>query len=107
MSPPAIGTGGSVLVSLTPDIGEAGWAECLGFGIESFAKSRRVYAHDGIASFFLNPCRSASAQTGQKLDIYLVDVEGGNAVLFVSPTLESLLMDTGNVGAVAAPRDAG
>ena len=50
---------------------------------------------------------SASAQTGQKLDIYLVDVEGGNAVLFVSPTLESLLMDTGNVGAVAAPRDAG
>src|SRR5215470_18944286 len=49
----------------------------------------------------------ASAQTGQKLDIYLVDVEGGNAVLFVSPTLESLLMDTGNVGAVAAPRDAG
>jgi competence protein ComEC len=49
----------------------------------------------------------ASAQTGRKLDIYLVDVEGGNAVLFVSPTLESLLMDTGNVGAVAAPRDAG
>jgi len=50
---------------------------------------------------------AASAQTGQKLDIYLVDVEGGNAVLFVSPTNESLLMDTGNVGAVAAPRDAG
>jgi competence protein ComEC len=49
----------------------------------------------------------APAQTGQKLDIYVVDVEGGNAVLFVSPTLESLLMDTGNVGAVAAPRDAG
>ena len=48
---------------------------------------------------------AASAQTGQKLDIYLVDVEGGNAVLFVSPTHESLLMDTGNVGAVAAPRD--
>src|SRR5579863_3498815 len=40
------------------------------------------------------------------LDIYVVDVEGGNAVLFVSPTHESLLMDTGNVGAVAAPRDA-
>src|SRR6202166_4526442 len=43
----------------------------------------------------------------QTLDIYVVDVEGGNAVLFVSPTHESLLMDTGNVGAVAAPRDAG
>jgi competence protein ComEC len=43
----------------------------------------------------------------QNLDIYVIDVEGGNAVLFVSPTHESLLMDTGNVGAVAAPRDAG
>ena len=38
----------------------------------------------------------------QTLDIYVIDVEGGNAVLFVSPTHESLLMDTGNVGAVAA-----
>jgi len=57
--------------------------------------------------FFSILAGAASAQTGQKLDIYLVDVEGGNAVLFVSPTLESLLMDTGNVGAVAAPRDAG
>src|SRR5580658_9759372 len=43
----------------------------------------------------------------QNLDIYVIDVEGGNAVLFVSPTHESLLTDTGNVGAVAAPRDAG
>ena len=41
------------------------------------------------------------------LTIYVVDVEGGNATLFVSPTGESLLMDTGNAGAVAAPRDAG
>ncbi len=41
------------------------------------------------------------------LDVYVIDVEGGNAVLFVSPSHESLLMDTGNVGAVAAPRDAG
>ena len=40
------------------------------------------------------------------LDIYLVDVEGGNATLFVSPSGESLLMDTGNGGANAA-RDAG
>ena len=43
----------------------------------------------------------------QTLDIYVIDVEGGNAVLFVSPSHESLLMDTGNVGAVAAARDAG
>src|SRR6476661_1517697 len=40
------------------------------------------------------------------LDIYVVDVEGGNATLFVSPSGESLLIDTGNAGA-AAPRDAG
>jgi competence protein ComEC len=39
------------------------------------------------------------------LDIYVVDVEGGNATLFVSPSGESLLMDTGNGGA-AAVRDA-
>ena len=39
------------------------------------------------------------------LDIYVVDVEGGNATLFVSPSGESLLMDTGN-GGVAAARDA-
>jgi competence protein ComEC len=49
----------------------------------------------------------AVAQTTPTLDIYVIDVEGGNAVLFVSPTHECLLMDTGNVGAVAAPRDAG
>jgi competence protein ComEC len=40
------------------------------------------------------------------LDIYLVDVEGGNATLFVSPEGESLLIDTGNGGA-NAERDAG
>ncbi len=40
------------------------------------------------------------------LDIYVIDVEGGNSTLFVSPSGESLLIDTGNAGA-AAPRDAG
>ena len=51
----------------------------------------------------------AAAQQGAPaatLDIYVVDVEGGNAVLFVSPKGESLLIDTGNAGA-AAVRDAG
>jgi beta-lactamase superfamily II metal-dependent hydrolase len=38
------------------------------------------------------------------LDIYLVDVEGGNATLFVGPSGESLLIDTGN-GGPAASRD--
>jgi competence protein ComEC len=40
------------------------------------------------------------------LDVYVIDVEGGNATLFVWPSHESLLIDTGNAGA-AAPRDAG
>jgi len=40
------------------------------------------------------------------LDIYVIDVEGGNATLFVPPSHESLLIDTGNAGPAAA-RDAG
>jgi beta-lactamase superfamily II metal-dependent hydrolase len=43
-----------------------------------------------------------SALTRTTLDIYLVDVEGGNATLFVAPSGESLLIDTGNGGAAAA-----
>src|SRR5258708_31729029 len=48
-------------------------------------------------------CVAGFAQT---LDVYVVDVEGGNATLFVSPSHESLLIDTGNAGA-ATVRDAG
>ena len=47
----------------------------------------------------------AAAQTRTTLDIYVVDVEGGNATLFVPPSGESVLIDTGNGGAAAA-RDA-
>jgi beta-lactamase superfamily II metal-dependent hydrolase len=39
------------------------------------------------------------------LDVYVVDVEGGNATLFAAPSGESLLIDSGNAG-VAAVRDA-
>jgi beta-lactamase superfamily II metal-dependent hydrolase len=46
------------------------------------------------------------AQPRTTLDIYVVDVEGGNAVLFSAPTGESLLIDTGNVAPDAAIRDA-
>src|SRR3954465_8149615 len=49
---------------------------------------------------------AGQGRTGKTLDIYVVDVEGGNATLFVSPSGESLLIDTGNAGA-AAPRDVG
>jgi beta-lactamase superfamily II metal-dependent hydrolase len=45
-----------------------------------------------------------SAQGRKTLDIYVVDVEGGNATLYVAPSGESVLIDTGNGGA-AGPRD--
>src|SRR5881296_2331388 len=48
----------------------------------------------------------AQNRTAKTLDIYVVDVEGGNAVLFVAPSGESVLIDSGNGGA-GAPRDAG
>ena len=46
------------------------------------------------------------APSSKDLRIYVVDVEGGNATLFVSPSGGSVLIDTGNPGAAAA-RDAG
>ena len=49
---------------------------------------------------------SAQARATKTLDIYVVDVEGGNATLVVSPSGQSLLIDTGN-GGMGAPRDAG
>jgi len=48
----------------------------------------------------------AAAQTRTTLDIYVIDVEGGNATLLVAPSGESLLIDTGNVAPDAAIRDA-
>ncbi len=49
--------------------------------------------------------RLARGQTASPLRIYLVDVEGGNATLFVAPLGGSVLIDSGNPGAAAA-RDA-
>jgi competence protein ComEC len=39
----------------------------------------------------------AAAPSNGTLEIYLVEVEGGNAALVVSPSGESLLIDTGNL----------
>ena len=55
---------------------------------------------------------SLAAQS-KALQIYVVDVEGGNATLFVTPSNESVLIDTGNPGVrdadriAAAAKDAG
>ena len=58
------------------------------------------------ALFFSAGQDGAAAQSRNTLDIYVVDVEGGNATLFVAPSGESLLIDTGNVAPAAAIRDA-
>jgi len=50
---------------------------------------------------------AAAQRARTTLDIYVIDVEGGNATLFVAPSGESLLIDTGNVAPAAAVRDAG
>ena len=59
---------------------------------------------------------AAQGRSSRTLDIYVVDVEGGNATLYVAPSGESVLIDTGNGGAagtrdpdriMAAVKDAG
>src|SRR5690348_4575155 len=49
---------------------------------------------------------AAQAKNPKALSIYVIDVEGGNSVLFVTPSGESMLVDTGN-GGEGAVRDAG
>lgn len=56
----------------------------------------------GLAAILLG----ASQARDDRLRIYLIDVEGGGATLFVAPSGESLLVDTGN-GGNSAGRDAG
>ncbi len=65
----------------------------------------------------LSVCAAASEAQGRQspsLNIYVIDVEGGNATLIVSPSGESLLIDTGNPSngrdadrIIAAATDAG
>jgi beta-lactamase superfamily II metal-dependent hydrolase len=49
--------------------------------------------------------QASQVRASKTLDIYVVDVEGGNATLFVAPSGDSVLIDAGNAGA-AASRDA-
>jgi competence protein ComEC len=59
-----------------------------------------------VLAFAASVVAFPGAPSAKPLSIYVIDVEGGNATLFVSPSGESLLIDTGNAGAAAA-RDAG
>ena len=56
-----------------------------------------------VASVVLS-CGTVRAQHRNELDVYFVDVEGGQSTLFVSPSGQSLLVDTGNPGTRDADR---
>jgi beta-lactamase superfamily II metal-dependent hydrolase len=68
-----------------------------------------------VSAAFLSALSGAQGQPERTLDIYVIDVEGGEATLFVSPSGESLLVDAGWPGfegrdadrILAAARDAG
>ena len=49
-------------------------------------------------------CALARAETHKELNVYFIDVEGGQSTLFVSPSGQSLLVDTGWPGARDADR---
>jgi competence protein ComEC len=52
-----------------------------------------------IASAVLTSVPAAQTKSTKTFDIYLSDTEGGKATLFVSPSGESVLVDTGNPNA--------
>src|SRR5215213_5012912 len=58
-----------------------------------------------VAAIVISAAAMSAQRQPKTFDIYVVDVEGGNATLFVSPAGESLLIDAGN-GGMGAARDA-
>src|SRR5258706_7997014 len=52
-------------------------------------------------------CATGLAQSRKDLEVYFIDVEGGQSTLFVSPSGQTLLVDTGWPGARDADRIAG
>jgi beta-lactamase superfamily II metal-dependent hydrolase len=69
------------------------------------AKGNPMRTTPVVLSTLLFSVASAIAQPRTTLDIYVTDVEGGNATLFVTPAGESVLIDTGNAN--GAVRDVG
>ena len=60
-----------------------------------------LFLATAVAMVFASPL--AQAQQKKALEVYFIDVEGGQSTLFVSPSGQSLLVDTGWPG----DRDAG
>src|SRR5258708_25477191 len=51
-----------------------------------------------VGAAFILSLATARTQDRKTFDMYFIDVEGGQATLFVSPSGESLLVDAGNPG---------
>src|SRR5216683_2229052 len=67
-------------------------------GLRQFVRlSLHIWAFSGLLSLFLPPVALAvpAPESRRTLQIYFVDVEGGQATLFVTPEGQSLLIDTG------------
>src|SRR6266481_1859410 len=67
-------------------------------GLQQFVRlSLRISAFSGLLSLLLPPLTLAvpAPESRRTLQIYFVDVEGGQATLFVTPEGQSLLIDTG------------
>ncbi len=60
--------------------------------------SRRLAVVLALAISACSTAEFSAPQSAAPLDIYYIDTEGGQATLFVGPTGESLLVDTGNRG---------
>lgn len=77
--------------------------------------ARCIFLAFFVAIFFALSVSATPADSAKPLQIYCIDVEGGQATLFVTPQGESLLIDTGWDGfngrdadrIVAAAKDAG
>ena len=59
---------------------------------------RKILLGAAFAALVLSGSYGMAAQNNGNLRIYWIDVEGGASTLFVAPTGESLLFDTGNPG---------
>jgi competence protein ComEC len=75
-------------------------AHLTGFGRPDCEKRFHVV----LVTVALLLCAVAWAKPQNQLDVYFIDVEGGQSTLFVSPSGQSLLVDTGWPGARDADR---
>ena len=64
----------------------------------------RKWAAFLVVSVIASSCTIARAQQRKDLNVYFIDVEGGQSTLFVTPSGQSLLVDTGWPGARDAAR---